>query len=628
MAESSQTPVPECSQTAAYRYWAFISYSHKDKIWGDWLHPALDSYKTPKLLVGLMNKRGEKVPERPYPIFRDREELPIDADLGSVITEALQQSRYLIVICSPNSVQSRFVNDEILYYKKLGRANRILPLIVGGEPNADGKPGFTEAQECFPGALKYELGPDGALDKIRRSKEPIAGDARPKGDGKINAKLKLLAGILGVNYDDLKRRDEDRRRKRQRIVVSLTVVALLSISTTYVAAVDDGLNLPESTRLREIIDTHRWSVFRPIYSADRISAEASLVRKELLISDEKHCLTEAGFPAGSDDRDQKSGVWASSQLACGVLHCPEASEPQVETALRAIESAFESSQLMEYQGSPLGWLASKNEIYPSFEPTAWTCAALAAALGRSNCLKGVRREKFETWLGVAQKSMARFEFKPGCYSSYATADPSFGGSDYSTVLALGVMLDCKEGKLAWQGSMGQLDAKLRSAVEFLCSHFRASKTPPGWTLVVNSNWDASPGLTMQILAELLRAQRVAHITVPERIFNSARDWVEFAAKTIDIEDKDYFTQTFVTPEQQLAQADRTVGFLHQPWAIALLLEWRQVASALHDARYQLALADRGLSYQIVDRASETVQSGTTLPFYFSAEYFWTTSRLP
>src|SRR5437016_6755700 len=82
------------------KYWAFLSYSHADKKWGDWLHKALETYRVPRRLVGKESRDG-KVPPRVFPIFRDREELPISADLGSNINEALQESRYLIVICSP-----------------------------------------------------------------------------------------------------------------------------------------------------------------------------------------------------------------------------------------------------------------------------------------------------------------------------------------------------------------------------------------------------------------------------------------------------------------------------------------------------------------------------------------------
>jgi WD40 repeat protein len=213
--------------SAEYKFWAFISYSHIDKKWGDWLHRNLETYKVPKPLVGRETQRGEPVPARVNPIFRDREELPTSADLGSVITEALKQSRYLVVICSPHSAKSHWVNKEILDYKKLGRENHILSLIVDGVPNAaDGKPGIPVEAECFPDALKYQLGEDGEINKTRRT-EPIAADARQQGDGRLNAKLKLLAGILGVNYDDLKRRDEQRRRRRQYLLFTISTALIL-----------------------------------------------------------------------------------------------------------------------------------------------------------------------------------------------------------------------------------------------------------------------------------------------------------------------------------------------------------------------------------------------------------------
>ena len=105
---------------AAFKYWAFISYSHQDKTWGDWLHKALETYRVPARLVGRESRDG-KVPKRLFPIFRDREELPTSSDLGSNINEALKASRYLIVICSPKSAVSRWVNEEVKAYKALSR---------------------------------------------------------------------------------------------------------------------------------------------------------------------------------------------------------------------------------------------------------------------------------------------------------------------------------------------------------------------------------------------------------------------------------------------------------------------------------------------------------------------------
>jgi MTH538 TIR-like domain (DUF1863) len=135
-----------------FKYWAFISYSHLDRKWGDWLHKTLETYQVPTRLIGRETKIG-KIPARLFPIFRDREELPVSADLNTNITLALSQSRFLIVICSPPAARSRWVNQEILTFKRLARADSILALIVDGEPNA-----FLPEQECFSEALRYTVG--------------------------------------------------------------------------------------------------------------------------------------------------------------------------------------------------------------------------------------------------------------------------------------------------------------------------------------------------------------------------------------------------------------------------------------------------------------------------------------
>ncbi|NND81860.1 MAG: TIR domain-containing protein [Gammaproteobacteria bacterium] len=210
------------------KYWAFISYSHRDKGWGDWLHKSLERYKVPKKLVGQMGRDGA-IPKRVFPVFRDREELPTSADLGSNIEAALQQSRFLIVICSPNAAKSIWVNQEIKTFKRLGKADSILCLIVDGEPNATDQPGSAD-DECFPQAIRFEVSPQGEVTNTRA--EPIAADVRPEGDGKDNAKLKLLAGLLGVNFDDLKQRDQRRRRKQKLLLALGTLLVAVAIAAT------------------------------------------------------------------------------------------------------------------------------------------------------------------------------------------------------------------------------------------------------------------------------------------------------------------------------------------------------------------------------------------------------------
>lgn len=214
------------------KYWAFLSYSHRDAKWGAWLHRALESYRPPKQLIGTTTPRGA-VPKRLAPIFRDREELASATDLGTVINEALTQSACQIVICSPSSARSKWVNEEILAFKRLGREDRIFCLIVDGEPNASENPAIAE-QECFPQALRYRLGPDGALSTLRT--EPIAADARVGKDGRSNAKLKLIAGVLGVGFDALRQREQQRRQRRLFAIASGALAGMVLTSGLAAAA--------------------------------------------------------------------------------------------------------------------------------------------------------------------------------------------------------------------------------------------------------------------------------------------------------------------------------------------------------------------------------------------------------
>lgn len=216
--------------TSEFRYRAFISYSHSDDAWAAWLHKALETYSVPSRLVGTITAHGA-IPRRLHPVFRDREELASADSLSSKVNQALGQSENLIVMCSPAAAASRWVNEEVLAYKRLGRGNRILCLIVDGEPNATDLPG-REAEECFCPALRFALDENGQLSTQRT--EPVAADARPGKDGKANAKLKLIAGLLDVGFDALKQREQ--RRQVQRMT-AIAGIALVVMAVTIVLAI-------------------------------------------------------------------------------------------------------------------------------------------------------------------------------------------------------------------------------------------------------------------------------------------------------------------------------------------------------------------------------------------------------
>ncbi len=208
---------------ATTRYKAFISYSHRDERWARWLHRKLETYRVPKRLVGQPSPLGP-IPSRLTPIFRDRDELPTASDLGAVIQQALGESESLIVICSPAAAASRWVNEEIRFYRRMGRGNQIYCLIVDGTPVGDVS-GADRSLDCFPQALTEPLD---AGDRDAPA-DHAAADVRPGGDGKQGAKLKVIAGMLGLGLDELRKRDQQRRQRRL-IAVAASAVAGMVIA--------------------------------------------------------------------------------------------------------------------------------------------------------------------------------------------------------------------------------------------------------------------------------------------------------------------------------------------------------------------------------------------------------------
>lgn len=200
-----------------YKYWAFISYSHADERWAGWLHRALEGYRIPERLVGKDASLGP-IPKKLFPVFRDRDELAGSSSLGPELQKALHRSRSMIVVCSPRAASSHWVNEEIKYFKSLGRDHRVFALIVDGEPHALAK-GDPEL-ECFPEALRFNVSSRGEVIGDE-AVEPIAADARRHGDGKGHAKLKLIAGILGIGFDDLRQREMQARNRRLALLAGL-----------------------------------------------------------------------------------------------------------------------------------------------------------------------------------------------------------------------------------------------------------------------------------------------------------------------------------------------------------------------------------------------------------------------
>ncbi len=221
----------------SYKYDAFISYRHvePDQTVAKYVLQMIEIFKVPKEFY----KDGKSPVFR---VFRDREELAA-RDLGASIEEALTQSRYLVVICSKRTPLSEWCQKEIEIFKGLHGEERIIPVLIEGEPD-----------EAFPNPLK-EIKDQGDVHEI------LAADIRPDeifGDEftgyenlqdkhKLNEltkqsikllnteKYRIMATILGCSFGDLKQRDKERKNKRI-LNLSLSAGAVFLIFGIFMAA--------------------------------------------------------------------------------------------------------------------------------------------------------------------------------------------------------------------------------------------------------------------------------------------------------------------------------------------------------------------------------------------------------
>jgi WD40 repeat protein len=207
------------------RYRGFISYSWQDKAWARRIHRWLETYRVPKGAAAV-DDASRKLGK----FFRDDDDMPAATDIGKVVRQAIDDCENLIVLCSPRSAQSKWVNAEIAQFRKRHPGGSVFAIIIDGVPNA-----ADPDEECFPAALRVAYDPD---DSQAMPIEPVGIDLRR--DGKHRVCARLAAGMLGIDFDDLWRRDQRRAETRQRRIVgglsALTIVFAVLMTLAIVNA--------------------------------------------------------------------------------------------------------------------------------------------------------------------------------------------------------------------------------------------------------------------------------------------------------------------------------------------------------------------------------------------------------
>ncbi len=189
----------------AFVYDAFISYSHRDMDRARWLQRRLENYRVP---VGLCEREDRG---RHLKIFRDQTDLA-GVELQQALRSELDSSEYLIVICSPDSAASRWVNDEVSYFISVHDAGHVIPFIVAGEPESE-----DPELECYPPVL-------------RSSEEHHFLGANLQEIGKNKAFLKLLSILLDVRFNRLVDRDRQRRLRTGLVIGGIAAAVAVSLT--------------------------------------------------------------------------------------------------------------------------------------------------------------------------------------------------------------------------------------------------------------------------------------------------------------------------------------------------------------------------------------------------------------
>jgi WD40 repeat protein len=219
------------SEGEEIEYDAFISYhrsSADDRKWAVWLQEELERYRTPNWLV-----RHQGRPAKLRRVFLDDSELRAADILQLEIARRLKQSRFLVVICSPDA-ESEWINWEIETFNAGERGNdrQIIPFLICGEPSI-----------AFPSALRKleAVGVSGAdqppggigLNLAAADVRPRVGESA-RATRKV-ALLQVIAPILGCQFDDLRGREQIRKMRRLHTLAGVLAAFLIAVLITALA---------------------------------------------------------------------------------------------------------------------------------------------------------------------------------------------------------------------------------------------------------------------------------------------------------------------------------------------------------------------------------------------------------
>ncbi len=218
-----------------FEYAAFISYRHlaRDTEVAKQVQRAIETYKLPR---SISQNAGSR---RLGKCFRDEDELTVASSLPDRILEALSKSSALVVVCTPDTKGSIWVQREVSAFTSMHGSDRVFTVLAAGS-----------SADSIPDYLKSDDSQISSTGETHSS--PLASDMRPEASGrKREETLRLVAAIANCGFDELKQRDLVRRRKRATVtaLAAILVVAVIAVAIALASSAQQNALANESRRL-------------------------------------------------------------------------------------------------------------------------------------------------------------------------------------------------------------------------------------------------------------------------------------------------------------------------------------------------------------------------------------------
>ena len=236
------------AEPKTYRYFAFISYKSDDlkEAWA--LKKKLDGYKLPTVLC----KQYEKERKPTHEAFLDKTNIQ-PGDLTQELKDNLDNSHYLIVVCSPRSAKSEYVTAEIEHFTRNGREDEMFLFIIESDPaniEASFNPAIKEAEKRWSerdGEKREILGvniKEKDVDKMFFIyRWPVVGAWLQR----ERAYMQLISRLLNLEFEQLW--SYQRIRLAERVIAWIVGLIIVFGAISYTAYINKDVDI--TTRLKE-----------------------------------------------------------------------------------------------------------------------------------------------------------------------------------------------------------------------------------------------------------------------------------------------------------------------------------------------------------------------------------------